>query len=86
MVDAGASDAFWPQDYKWAFRTAQMLYDVSGYTDEAGSGNPDQLRCIAEIHGEEIRSEDSCSANRRSVRLRAHDSITDHRGRATTLA
>jgi len=30
MVDAGASDAFWPQDYKWALRTAQMLaqYDV----------------------------------------------------------
>ena len=30
MVDAGASDAFWPQDYKWAVRTARMLaeYDV----------------------------------------------------------
>ena len=30
MVDAGASDAFWPQDYKWAARTARMLaeYDV----------------------------------------------------------
>jgi len=30
MVDAGASDAFWPQDYKWAIRTAHMLaqYDV----------------------------------------------------------
>jgi L-alanine-DL-glutamate epimerase-like enolase superfamily enzyme len=30
MVDAGASDAFWPQDYKWASRTAHMLagYDV----------------------------------------------------------
>src|SRR5262249_43439506 len=29
-VDAGASDAFWPQDYKWAARTARMLadYDV----------------------------------------------------------
>ena len=25
MVDAGASDAFWPQRYKWAVRTAQML-------------------------------------------------------------
>ena len=25
MVDAGASDAFWPQDYKWAARTARML-------------------------------------------------------------
>ncbi|HEY3939249.1 MAG TPA: mandelate racemase/muconate lactonizing enzyme family protein [Bryobacteraceae bacterium] len=30
MVDAGASNAFWPQDYKWALRTAHMLaeYDV----------------------------------------------------------
>jgi D-galactarolactone cycloisomerase len=25
MVDAGASDAFWPQDYKWALRTSRML-------------------------------------------------------------
>lgn len=25
MVDAGASNAFWPQDYKWALRTADML-------------------------------------------------------------
>src|SRR5688572_3667974 len=25
MVDAGASDAFWPRDYKWALRTADML-------------------------------------------------------------
>lgn len=24
-VDAGASDAFWPQDYKWALRTSCML-------------------------------------------------------------
>jgi D-galactarolactone cycloisomerase len=27
MVDAGASDAFWHQGYKWAVRTAQMLAD-----------------------------------------------------------
>ena len=27
MVDAGASDAFWPQDYKWAARTTRMLAD-----------------------------------------------------------
>ena len=25
MVDAGASDAFWAQDYKWALQTAEML-------------------------------------------------------------
>ena len=27
MVDAGASDAFWPQGFKWALRTADMLED-----------------------------------------------------------
>jgi D-galactarolactone cycloisomerase len=27
MVDAGASDAFWRQDFKWALRTARMLAD-----------------------------------------------------------
>ncbi|MGB8536932.1 MAG: mandelate racemase/muconate lactonizing enzyme family protein [Acidobacteriaceae bacterium] len=27
MVDAGASDAFWPQGYKWALRTSRMLED-----------------------------------------------------------
>ncbi len=27
MVDAGASDAFWNQDFKWAARTARMLAD-----------------------------------------------------------
>jgi L-alanine-DL-glutamate epimerase-like enolase superfamily enzyme len=26
MVDAGGSDAFWPRGYKWAVRTAEMLY------------------------------------------------------------
>jgi len=29
MVDAGASDAFWPQNYKWALRTADMLSDYN---------------------------------------------------------
>lgn len=35
MVDAGASDAFWPQNYKWALRTASMLadYDVSWFEE-----------------------------------------------------
>jgi D-galactarolactone cycloisomerase len=27
MVDAGASDAFWPHGYKWALRTSEMLAD-----------------------------------------------------------
>ena len=31
MVDAGASDAFWAQDYKWAARTARMLADYDVY-------------------------------------------------------
>ena len=29
MVDAGASDAYWPQGYKWALRTAEMLADYN---------------------------------------------------------
>jgi D-galactarolactone cycloisomerase len=29
MVDAGASDAFWQQGYKWALRTADMLADYA---------------------------------------------------------
>jgi len=31
MVDAGGSDAFWGQDYKWALRTAHMLADYDIY-------------------------------------------------------
>lgn len=27
MVDAGGSDAFWAQGYKWALRAARMLAD-----------------------------------------------------------
>lgn len=35
MVDAGGSDAFWSQGYKWAVRTAQMLadYDVHWFEE-----------------------------------------------------
>jgi L-alanine-DL-glutamate epimerase-like enolase superfamily enzyme len=35
MVDAGASDAFWAQGYKWALRTAQMLasYDIAWFEE-----------------------------------------------------
>lgn len=35
MVDAGASDAFWPCDYKWALRTAEMLteYEVTWFEE-----------------------------------------------------
>src|ERR1043165_1488867 len=35
MVDAGGSDAFWTQGYKWALRTAHMLaaYDVTWFEE-----------------------------------------------------
>jgi D-galactarolactone cycloisomerase len=35
MVDAGASDGFWPHGYKWALRAAQMLaaYDVHWFEE-----------------------------------------------------
>ena len=35
MVDAGASDAFWRQNYKWAFRTSHMLagYGVNWFEE-----------------------------------------------------
>jgi L-alanine-DL-glutamate epimerase-like enolase superfamily enzyme len=41
MVDAGASDAFWQQGYKWAARTAEMLadYDVSWFEEPLAPDN-----------------------------------------------
>jgi D-galactarolactone cycloisomerase len=35
MVDAGASDAYWPNGYKWALRTSHMLaqYDVAWFEE-----------------------------------------------------
>ncbi len=35
MVDAGASDAYWPRGYKWALRTARMLdaYQVAWFEE-----------------------------------------------------
>jgi L-alanine-DL-glutamate epimerase-like enolase superfamily enzyme len=35
MVDPGASDAFWPREFKWALRTAAMLahYDVAWFEE-----------------------------------------------------
>jgi D-galactarolactone cycloisomerase len=42
MVDAGASDAFWPQDFKWAARTSHMLaeYGVRWFEEAL---DPDNL-------------------------------------------
>ena len=43
MVDAGGSDAFWTQGYKWAVQTARMLveYDVYWFEEPL---KPDALR------------------------------------------
>src|SRR6266567_580541 len=42
MVDAGGSDAFWSQGYKWALRTSEMLadYDVAWFEEPL---SPDAL-------------------------------------------
>jgi D-galactarolactone cycloisomerase len=46
MVDAGASDAFWGQGYKWALQTARMLadYQVAWFEEPLP---PDNLRDYA---------------------------------------
>ena len=61
MVDAGASDAFWPQDYKWALRTADMLaaYDVHWFEEPVPPDNlPDYVllreRAPVKIAGGEV--------------------------------
>jgi L-alanine-DL-glutamate epimerase-like enolase superfamily enzyme len=54
MVDAGGSDAYWPNGYKWAIRTADMLedYDVTWFEEAL---KPDaledyvQLRRLSEV-------------------------------------
>ena len=45
MVDAGASDAFWPRGYKWALRTADMLaaYDVAWFEEPLQPDNLDDF-------------------------------------------
>ena len=42
MVDAGASDAFWPRNYKWAVRTSEMLTDFQVHWFEEAL-HPDAL-------------------------------------------
>ncbi len=54
MVDPGGSDAFWPNGYKWAIRTAKMLedYDITWFEEAL---KPDaledyvQLRRLSEV-------------------------------------
>src|SRR6476620_10807740 len=48
MVDAGASEAFWPHGYKWALRTAEMLaaYEVDWFEEALA---PDALQDSVEL-------------------------------------
>jgi D-galactarolactone cycloisomerase len=48
MVDAGASDAYWPHGLAWAKRTADMLaaYDVAWFEEPL---DPDQLEDYADL-------------------------------------
>jgi D-galactarolactone cycloisomerase len=48
MVDAGASDAFWPRDFKWALNAADMLknYDVFWFEEPL---HPDALEDYAAL-------------------------------------
>ncbi len=48
MVDAGGSDAFWTNGYKWALRTAQMLADYDVYWFEEPL-SPDALDDFVEL-------------------------------------
>jgi hypothetical protein len=53
FVDAGASDAYWPQGLKWAMRTAEMLkdYDV-GWFEEALK--PDAIDDFIHLRGSPV--------------------------------
>lgn len=48
MVDAGGSDAFWPNGYKWALRTAHMLaeYDIDWFEEAL---QPDALEDYVQL-------------------------------------
>jgi L-alanine-DL-glutamate epimerase-like enolase superfamily enzyme len=48
MVDAGGSDAFWTQGYKWALRTADMLaeYDITWFEEPL---RPDAMNDYVEL-------------------------------------
>jgi D-galactarolactone cycloisomerase len=48
MVDAGGSDAYWGNGYKWALRTAQMLADYDVYWFEEPL-NPDALEDYVQL-------------------------------------
>jgi len=48
MVDAGGSDAFWPNGYKWAMRTSEMLadYEVAWFEEPL---EPDALEDFVQL-------------------------------------
>jgi D-galactarolactone cycloisomerase len=48
MVDAGGSDGFWPNGYKWALRTAEMLADYDVYWFEEAL-HPDALEDYVQL-------------------------------------
>jgi L-alanine-DL-glutamate epimerase-like enolase superfamily enzyme len=48
MVDAGGSDAFWPNGYKWALRTAEMLAEHDVYWFEEPL-HPDALEDYVQL-------------------------------------
>jgi D-galactarolactone cycloisomerase len=48
MVDAGGSNAFWPNGYKWALRTSKMLADYDVYWFEEALA-PDALEDYARL-------------------------------------
>jgi D-galactarolactone cycloisomerase len=48
MVDAGGSDAYWGNGYKWAMRTAQMLADYDVYWFEEAL-HPDALEDYVQL-------------------------------------
>jgi L-alanine-DL-glutamate epimerase-like enolase superfamily enzyme len=51
MVDAGASDAFWPQNYKWAVRTADMLaaYNVAWFEEPLTPDSLEDFRALRAV-------------------------------------
>jgi L-alanine-DL-glutamate epimerase-like enolase superfamily enzyme len=55
MVDAGGSDALWPNEEKWARRTSQMLarYDVHWFEEPLRSG-VSSLHGDASLHGDSL--------------------------------
>jgi L-alanine-DL-glutamate epimerase-like enolase superfamily enzyme len=50
MVDAGGSDAFWSQGYKWALRTSHMLaaYDVAWFEEALAPDDIENHRLLRE--------------------------------------